>query len=108
MINRGRGLMRAGDVGLGVGTANDRARERDEELHLKGVRVRNESLIDLARILFYQPPNNFSTSLFTMTSFTIDNLSITRTDTRTHLPGVFGEGPYPEPAEVSTPALIGD
>ena len=43
-----------------------------------------------------------------MTSFTIDNLSITRTDTRAHLPGVFGEGPYPEPAEVSTPVLIGD
>ena len=31
--------MRAGGVGLGVGTANERARERDEELHLKGVRV---------------------------------------------------------------------
>ena len=31
--------MKASGVGLGVGTANDRAREWDEELHLKGVRV---------------------------------------------------------------------
>ena len=34
--------MRAGGVGLGVGTANDRAWERDEELHLKGVRVEEQ------------------------------------------------------------------
>ena len=31
--------MGTGGVGLGVGTANDRAWEWDEELHLKGVRV---------------------------------------------------------------------
>ena len=34
--------MEAGGVGLGVGTANDRARERDEELYLKGVRVEEQ------------------------------------------------------------------
>ena len=57
MINRGRSLMRAGSVGLGVGTANDWLWEWDEELPPWG--LRNESLINLARILFYQPPNNF-------------------------------------------------
>ena len=97
--------MRAGGVRLGVGTANDRAREWDEELHLKGVRVEERILHRLSSNPLLPTTQ---TTLLTMTSFTIDNLSITRTDTRAHLPGVFGEGPYPEPAEVSTPTLIGD
>ena len=100
--------MRAGGVGLGVGTANDQARERDEELHLKGVRVEEQIPHRLSSNPLLQPPKQLSTTPITMTSFIIDNLSITRTDTRAHLPGVFGEGPYPEPAEVSPPALIGD
>ena len=76
---------------------------------LKGVRVEERIPHRLSsNPLLLNHPNNFSATLITMTSFTIGNLSITRTDTRAHLPGVFGEGPYPEPAEVSPPTLIGD
>ena len=100
--------MKAGGVGLGVGTANDRAREWDEELHLKGVRVEERIPHRLSSNPLLPTTQQLSTTLLTMTSFTIGNLSITRADTRAHLPGVFCEGPYPEPAEVSPPTLIGD
>ena len=100
--------MRAGGVGLGVGTANDQARKRDEELHLKGVRVEERIPHRLSSNPLLPTTQTLSTTLLTMTTFTLDNPSITCTDTRAHLLGVFGKGPYPEPAEVSTPTLIGD
>ena len=42
MINRGQSLIEASGVGLGMGTANDRPQEQDEELHIKGVRVEEQ------------------------------------------------------------------
>ena len=95
--------MKAGGVGLGVGTANDRARERDEELHLKGVRVEERIPHRLSsNPLLPTTPNNFSKNLFsTMDSYMIDNLYVTRVDDRTHYSGIVGDGPYPSSQEVS-------
>ena len=41
-------------------------------------------------------------------AFCIDNLSIFHTDNHVHLPGVFGEGPYPSSQQVSRLAWILD
>ena len=91
-----------------MGTANERARERDEELQLKGVRVEERIPHRLSSNPLLPTTQTTFNHSSKMTTFTLDNLSITRTDTRDHLPGVFGEGSYPNPAEVSGPTLIGD
>ena len=51
--------MGTGSVGLGVGTANDRARERDEELPLKGVRIEERIPHRLSSNPLLPTSNNF-------------------------------------------------
>ena len=93
--------MKAGGVGLGVGTANDRAREWDEELHLKGVRVEERIPHRLNSNPLLPTTQHFSTTLLTMDSYEIDNLFVTRVEDRTRYSGIVGNGPYPSSQEVS-------
>ena len=99
--------MRAGGVGLGVGTANGRVRERDEELYLKGVRVEERIPHRLSSNPLL-PITQHSSQHFslTMASYIIDNLSVTRVDNHTHYSGIVGNGPYPTSQEVSEMTLI--
>ena len=70
--------------------------------------MRNESLIDLARIRFYPSPKQLSTTLLTMDSYQIDNLFVTRVEDRTRYSGIVGNGPYPSSQEVSGLTPIDD
>ena len=90
-----------------MGTANDRAREWDEELHLKGVRVEERIPHRLSSNPLLPTTQQLST-MNTPTSFFLDNLTITRTDNRVHLPGAISEGVYPNGPEVSVSTRISD
>ena len=120
MINRGQSLMKADGVWSFVGTANDWLWERDEELHLKGVRFEEQTphWLSLNPLLphhqqLFKPLITMSSPCFSHFSNkswgkSVMGLSISRTDMCCKLEDMMGGVPYPWNANVSPIELLFD